>query len=259
MLLGGIAIAEETRDVTVESRDVESRGKPAEELKGYDAEGGSGKKIFEVPIEGTIDLGLAPFVERVIDAAGPEDVVILNITTFGGRIDAAVRIRDALIDAEATTVAFINGRAISAGALIALSCDTIIMKPGATIGDAMPIQLGSDGKANPTGEKAISYMRAEMRATAESKGRSGDLAEAMVDPDIEIEDIVKKDKLLTLTTDQAIEHDMADATAKNFDAVVALLNLTQAKRVSTKTHWAEKIARLLTDPVISSLLMTFGV
>lgn len=263
MLLAGIALAEEKRDVTVEAPKVESEveftGKPGKELKGYDAEGGEGKKLFEVPIEGTIDLGLAPFVERVVDSAGPNDVIVLNITTFGGRVDAAVRIRDALIDAEATTVAFINGRAISAGALIALSCDTIIMKPGATIGDAMPVQLGSDGKANPTGEKAISYMRAEMRATAESKGRSGDLAEAMVDPDIEIEDIIKKDKLLTLTAKQAIEHKMADATAKNFDAVVVLLNLTKAERISSKTHWAEMIARLLTDPVISSLLMTFGV
>lgn len=228
-------------------------------LKGYDANDGTGRLLYEVPIEGTIDLGLAPFVERVTEAAKANDVIFLRMNTFGGRVDAAVRIRDALLKAKAPTVVYVEGRAISAGALIALSCDTIIMNPGATIGDAMPIKMGSDGESQPTSEKAISYMRAEMAATAKAKGRRGDLAEAMVDPDIEIKGIVAKGKLLTLTADRAIELKIADALAPNFASAIATLNLTKAKHVKMQTHWAEKIARILTDPVISSLLMTFGV
>ncbi|MBI3179560.1 MAG: hypothetical protein HYZ27_07845, partial [Deltaproteobacteria bacterium] len=115
-----------------------------------------------------------------------------------------------------------------------------------------------DGEKVKTSEKAISYFRAEMRATAQAKGRRGDLAEAMVDPDIEIKGITAKGKILTLTSTQALELGMADAVVEDYEAAVKLLNLTQANRVATDTHWGEKIARALTDPIVSSLLMTFG-
>ncbi len=235
--------------------------KKAEALKGYDPAGGAGKTVHELPIEGTIDLGLASFVERVVKDAQPGDRVVLRIKTFGGRVDGAVRIRDALLKSRATTIAFVDQRAISAGALISLACDTIIMSDGSTIGDAMPIELsggGADGQSAKTSEKAISYFRAEMRATAQAKGRRGDLAEAMVDPDIEIKGITAKGKILTLTSSQALALGMADAVVPGYDDAFELLNLTQASRIAADTDWGEKIARALTDPVVSSLLMTFG-
>ena len=79
--------------------------------------------VYVAPIEGIIDLGLAPFVQRILDEAIDVGaaVVILEINTFGGRLDAAVLIRDALMNAPVRTVAFVNKRAISAGALIALA------------------------------------------------------------------------------------------------------------------------------------------
>ncbi|MBA3967187.1 MAG: nodulation protein NfeD, partial [Nitrospirales bacterium] len=100
--------------------------------------------VFVVPIEGVIDLGLAPFVQRVLDeatAAGAK-AVILEINTFGGRVDAAVLIRDALLESKIPTVAFINKRAISAGALISLASGKIVMAEGSTIGAATPVQIG---------------------------------------------------------------------------------------------------------------------
>src|SRR5262245_39681306 len=80
-----------------------------------------------IEISGEIDLGLAPYVERILKDATADDLVILHVNTFGGRIDAAVRIRDALLAAKAKTVAFVDSRAISAGALISLATDTIVM------------------------------------------------------------------------------------------------------------------------------------
>ncbi|MCK7490417.1 MAG: hypothetical protein MZW92_00315 [Comamonadaceae bacterium] len=55
--------------------------------------------VYVVPIEGIIDLGLAPFVQRVLGEATDAGAaaVILEINTFGGRVDAAVLIRDALL------------------------------------------------------------------------------------------------------------------------------------------------------------------
>lgn len=227
-------------------------------LAGYDPNGGKDKTIYEIPVDGTIDLGLAPFVERIVHHAKPKDVLILRIKTFGGRIDAAVRIRDALLASPAPTVAYIDQRAISAGALISLACDTIIMSDGASIGAATPVQQGANGEMQPTSEKVVSYMRAEMRATAEANQRRGDIAEAMVDPDMAIAGINDKGKLLTLTSERAITLGIADAIATDFDAAIVLLNLNQATRVTPTTDWGEKIARFLTDPTVSSLLMTLG-
>src|SRR5688500_15228422 len=64
--------------------------------------------VYVAPIEGMIDLGLAPFVERVLreSADAGAAAVILEINTFGGRVDAAVVIRDALLNAKVPTVAF---------------------------------------------------------------------------------------------------------------------------------------------------------
>jgi membrane-bound serine protease (ClpP class) len=111
--------------------------------------------VYVVPIEGVIDLGLAPFVQRVLEeaATAKASAVVLDINTFGGRVDAAVLIRDALLDSKVPTVAFINKRAISAGALISLAAEKISMADGGTIGAATPVQIGLPGApAQPVAE-----------------------------------------------------------------------------------------------------------
>ncbi len=149
-------------------------------------------KVTVVAISGTIDLGLSPFLERVVAAQGEGDLLVLDISTLGGRIDAALAIRDALLRARARTVCWVNPRAISAGALISLACDVIAVAPGATLGAATPVQIGEGGEMKPVAEKVVSYMRKEMRATAEAKGRRGDIAEAMVDADVEVPGLDEK-------------------------------------------------------------------
>ena len=80
-----------------------------------------------MPIDGTIDLGLPPYIRRAIEEAEAHDAkaVIFDINTFGGRVDAATQIKDAILSSDVLTIAFINRRAISAGALISLSCEKI--------------------------------------------------------------------------------------------------------------------------------------
>ncbi len=74
------------------------------------------QKVYRVPIQGVIDLGLPAFVERVIEEAENDqvEVIIFDIDTFGGRVDAATQIKDMILDSKVSTVAFINKRAISA-------------------------------------------------------------------------------------------------------------------------------------------------
>ena len=130
--------------------------------------------VYVAPIRGEIDNELAPYVQRAVREAEQAGAaaLVLPIDTFGGRVDAAVVIRDALLDAKIPTIVFIQPRAISAGALIALAAEDIAMTTGATIGAAAPVVAGPQGQTAPAGEKATSYVRKEFRATAEARGRS---------------------------------------------------------------------------------------
>ena len=217
--------------------------------------------VVVAPIEGIIDLGLAPFVQRVLDEATQAGAVavVLDINTFGGRVDAAVQIRDALLNSKVRTIAFINKRAISAGALIALACEKIVMAEGGTIGAATPVQIGQPGeKAEPVGEKTVSYVRKEFRATAESRKRPPLIAEAMVDADVEIPGLIEKGKLLTLTTEEALQHKFVDLRANTLESALQQLGIVSPEIRRASPNWAENLVRFLTNPVISGLLMTIA-
>ncbi len=217
--------------------------------------------VYVAPIEGIIDLGLAPFVKRVLDeaAAAGAAAVVLEINTFGGRVDAAVQIRDALLNSPARTIAFVNKRAISAGALIALASENLVMTGGATIGAATPVQIGQAGAPSESvGEKTVSYVRKEFRATAESRKRPPMLAEAMVDADVEIKGVIEKGKLLTLTTEEALKHKLIDHRADTLEAALEKLGISKPEIRHASTNWAEDVVRFLTHPVVSSLLITIA-
>jgi membrane-bound serine protease (ClpP class) len=215
--------------------------------------------VYIVPIEGMIDLGLAPFLARTIREAKEAGAaaVLLDINTFGGRVDAAVAMRDTLLNSPVRTIAFVNQRAISAGALIALACETLVMTQGGTIGAAAPV-LGGAGESKPADEKSVSYVRKEFRATAEVRKRPPGFAEAMVDADVEIAGVIAKGKLLTLTTSEALEHKVADLMAPSVIAALNSAGLPNAEARYASQTWAETFVRFLTNPVVSSLLMSLG-
>jgi membrane-bound serine protease (ClpP class) len=217
--------------------------------------------VYVVPIEGVVDLGLAPYVRRILQQAQKDNAsaVVLEINTFGGRVDAAVQIRDAVLTAPVQTIAFINKRAISAGALIALAAEKIVMAGGGTIGAATPVQMGQQGApAQPVEEKTVSYVRKEFRATAESRKRPPLIAEAMVDADVAIPDLIAKGKLLTLTTDEALTHKIADFRAETLEDALSQLGLGGAEIRRPQANWAESVVRFLTHPIVSSLLITIA-
>ena len=172
-------------------------------------------------------LDLAPYLSRVVSDAEKDnaEAIIFKINTFGGRVDAATQIKDAIIGTDLLTIAFINNRAISAGALIALSCKKIIMVPGSSIGAATVV----DQTGEKVGEKYQSYMRSEMRSTAEKNGRPVNIAEGMVDERIVIPGLVDSTQLVTLTSEEALKYGIADTLLEHIDDVYALYNLQDAE------------------------------
>lgn len=211
------------------------------------------EKVYVAEIEGMIDLGLAPYVKRVVEEADQNSAsaIIFKINTFGGRVDAATQIKDAIINAKVKTIAFIDKRAISAGALISLSCDEIVMVPGASMGATTVV----DQSGSKVSEKAQSYMRAEMRATAERMGRRKDIAEGMVDETIVVEGLVDSTKLITLTSEEALQYGMADSVISDFSTLLESYEFENAEIVSLSSNWAEDFIRFLNNPIITSILL----
>ena len=227
-------------------------------------------KVYVVPIQNTIDLGIPAFVNRAVNAAENNDaeLLVFEINTFGGRVDAATQIKDAISSTDIQTVAFINKRAISAGSLISLSCDKIYMTPGATIGATSVVDMSGEKQS----EKSQSYMREEMGATAESSGKNVTIARGMVDEELSFEYLVvegdsvkvddiegrKEGKLITLTTELALKYKIADGESESIEDIIADLNIENYDIIILDENWSEDLVRFLTDPVVSSLLTTFG-
>lgn len=148
-----------------------------------------------VRIDGPLDIGTQALLHRALDGARERgDRLVIELDTPGGEVELMWQLANALLDASregVSTVAFVRDRALSAGALLALACERVYMRSHATIGSALPVQIGPGGlvpaaEDEEVREKLSSALRGEFRGVAEKRGRSGLLAQAMVDPDVEV-------------------------------------------------------------------------
>lgn len=215
------------------------------------------EKIYFAKIEGDIDLGLAPYIRRVVEEAEKNfaQAILFKINTFGGRVDAATQIKDAILNSKVRTIAFVDKRAISAGALITLSCEKIVMVPGASIGASTVV----DQAGQKQSEKYQSYMRSEMRATAEKNKRRTDIAQGMVDETIVVPDLQDDStKLITLTSEEALKFGIADTILSSIAEVERFFYYEDADIITIDSNWAEDVVRFLNNPIISSLLIMLG-
>jgi len=129
-------------------------------------------------------------------AAGAK-TVILDINTYGGLVTAALDMSRYLKRQDGIhTIAFIDDKAISAGAMIAMACDEIVMVPGSVVGDCAPIAVSeTSGKLEPlpAAERAKmeSPILADFYDSAIRNHHDPLVAEAMVATDRSVHYVVK--------------------------------------------------------------------
>ncbi|MFO7942183.1 MAG: NfeD family protein [Bacillota bacterium] len=207
--------------------------------------------VHEVTLSGTVDAGQASLLRRAISSAEEDgsDVLFVRITTFGGAVNAAVDMKDMLLDSSLTTVAFVSGRSWSAGVLLTVACDHIFMAPGSSLGAAQPI---------PADEKTISAVKAEMETTAKARGRDPEIVAAMVDERLEIEDVIASGELLTLTAQRAEELGFIDGMASDVDEALEKLDFAPGSVTATEPTTTDLFAQYVTDPYIAPLILAVG-
>ena len=272
--------------------------------------------VYVIDIRNEIGSGLGTYISDGIQTAeeAGADAIVFDVDTPGGRVDSAVNIIRSIQDTQIPTIAFVNRQAISAGAMISIACNQIVMTSGGTIGDSAPVNI----QGQEVGEKAISYIQGTIRATAERENRNPDIAEAMVDKELvlvkladgqiikllpeeyvareeegeEMEILCAQGKLLTLSTQQALAYEFADAQAETLPDLLAqyeivevdgtklpltaegiaqrqqdfgiseinrLKTLADARITEVEATLADRVVFFLTNPLISSLLLSLGI
>ena len=219
------------------------------------SENSSTQKIFYFKIDDNISRPSQRKLNKAIEQATAQDsdILFMELNTFGGELDAADKMRMALLECPIPTIVFINKNAASAGALISIACDSIYMAPGSSIGAASVVD--QTGQILP--DKYQSYMRSLMRSTAEMNGRDPDIAQAMVDPDVYIPGVSDSGKVLTFTTSEAIENGFCNAEAKDMDEVLKKADIQSYNIEYQEDTWIDKIISFLINPIVSGILIMF--
>jgi membrane-bound serine protease (ClpP class) len=270
-------------------------------IRGEDVNSPEKKKTVQAAVvvcKGTIDNGLYKSIKRRTQTAldNGVDYLIYEIETYGGEVMAADDISKYFIldvAKRAHTVAYVNTEAISAGAMISVSCNDIIMRENTTIGDCAPITLG--GKLEGVErEKIESFVRATFARAAEANKYPMPLLKAMVTVgtevyrvknattgqweyfeteqlpkdansyDIEGKELVNNDKeLLTLTASKALEYSIARAVVKDVNGVLSFLEQRDGIEFSgpavvLETNWSEEMVRWLNSPAVMGVLVTIA-
>jgi len=252
-------------------------------------------KAAVIICKGMIDDGLYKSIRRRTQTAldrGAE-YLIYEIGTYGGLLESGDEISKYFIldiGKKAHTIAFITTEAISAGAMISVSCQDIIMLENTTIGDCAPVALGGKLEGIER-EKVESFTRAAFMRAAEANGYPEALLKAMVTMQIEVyrvknlktgeyeffegvrlptdaneydlenkELIVTSEELLTLTASDAVEYGVARAQVKDLAGVLEFLaerdGVTFAgEPMVLRTLWSEEMVRWLNSPAVMAVLV----
>ena len=226
------------------------------------------KIVWKFDIDREIDAVAARMVSKNISAAEQKnaDYIVMRLNTYGGALDAADSIRTRILNCKIPVIVFIDNQAASAGALISIACDSIYMHSGGSIGAATVVD--QTGQVLP--DKYQSFMRSMMRSTAQSHGKkiivkNGDttevwhrdphIAEAMVDQTIYIKGIIDSGKILTFTTQEAIQHNYCEGEAENVAQVLEMANITDYKIYEYSPSISDGIINFLLNPIVQSLLI----
>ncbi len=258
--------------------------------------GSSVKTAAVITCHDMIDNGLFQSIERrsAEAIAAGADYLILDVQTYGGLVKSADDIGKHLILELADkvhTVAYVSTEAISAGSMISVSCQDIIMKKNTTIGCSAPITGSGEEMGEAEREKSESFVRATFSRAAGANGYPEALLKAMVSRDLEVwqvkntqtghmeyfekeflpddpntyaiadkELIVKEGELLTLTAQKAKEYGIARAVVSDLDEALTFLAKRDGVTISSKvlqfdTMWSEELVRFLQSPVVMSVLI----
>jgi membrane-bound serine protease (ClpP class) len=216
--------------------------------------------VWVIPIDTEITPATTQFVTSRVERANDELplALVFLIDTPGGQVRAMERIVDVIMTQTDVPTITVVQNAFSAGALIAMSAESLVMLPGSAIGAALPVAVTPVG-VSPVDAKITSALRGTFRSVAEARGRDPRIAEAMVDPSIEIPGLSAVGELLTLTARQAVDNGIADLQASTLRDALDQLGYGGAAVTRIEPNLTERLGTILASPVVIAILLVLGI
>lgn len=223
-------------------------------------------KVYTFPINGDIMPAQQRLVSKCLTEAREQhaDLVVIRMNTYGGLVNVADSIRTMILNYPTPIWVYIDNQAASAGALIALAADRIYMHPGGSIGAASVV----DQNGQPMPDKFQSFMRATMRATAESHGQvierieNGDTlrrwwrdpqtAEAMVGRTVADSTTVN---VLTFTASEAVKNHFSEGTASSLEETLAQRGVETYTLTEYRPTTLDRLLAWLMNPVVQGIFV----
>jgi len=208
------------------------------------------------------------FWRRVIKRVNEEEAraLVFDIDTPGGlAFDTAELIMVDMQKIKVPSYAFVNQKALSAGALVAAGTDAIYMHPVSTIGAAAIVSGNGAEIPDIMRAKIESAFNAFVRAVSKSKGRNPDVIRAMMITD-EYYDFgeiqVEEGELLSLTADEAVMEFqgkplLAKGIVESIDDLLEKEGLAGVEVVSAQPTGMEKLAYWVA--AFSGILILVGI
>lgn len=211
-------------------------------------------QVMVMEIKAEIDPAMRRYVDLALSDAEERkaEIIIIEMDTYGGGLQDAKEIVDKLVGIKKPLWIFINRDAASAGAMIALACDSIYMAPGATIG-AATVVVGNTGEKAP--DKYQSYARTIMRSLAEENNRNPDIAEKMVDESLALDSISPAGKVITFSTAQAIKYGFCEAKAESIEEILKRNKVTDYELHRFELESVDAVIAFFLNPFVSGLLI----
>lgn len=210
-------------------------------------------KVMTMEIKSEIDPRVNRYIELALNHAEEvkADIIVIEMDTYGGVLTDAKDIVDQLMHVKTPIWVFINSDAASAGALIAIACDSIYMAPGASIGAATVV----DGTGARAPDKYQSYMRSIMRSTAEENHRNPTIAEGMVDESVEIDSLKKSGQVITFSTSEAIKNGYCEGKVNSIEEILSKNAVSNYVIEPFVLGWGDKVIAFFLNPFISGILI----
>ncbi len=208
--------------------------------------------VYVIPIEGEINAAVYQYVRQTIEEVEMDpdaSAIIFEIDTYGGRVDAAEDLSPMMMGTDLPTISFVNTRAISAGVLITISSDYIVMAPGSNIGSAETI---------PDTEKVLSSWVASLRGAAQETGRDPQIVAAMADNSLVIEGLVERGRLLNLTAQEALDIEFIDLRSSSYEEILEHFEIPYNQIESMEMPFRARVSQFATGTTVAPILLSLG-
>lgn len=211
----------------------------------------SDDNVLLLEVKGEVNAAMTSYIVNAIeDAEAIGYPIVLVIDTYGGQILEADNIKKAILEAQIPIDCYITRNALSAGVLISISCENIIMADSAVIGAAETI---------PNDEKTIATWVGILTSAAEARGRDTKVVAALADKRVSIDGVTKEGELLSLSANKAHSLGISDGTAASTKDALEMLEYADYEVLEQEMSFSVRAAQFFTSTTVASILFLIAI